>query len=143
LKQFEASHLGGNFFGPALVEIPSLDLIEKEVFGPILHVLRYDPAAVANIGAALAAIQYGLTLGVHSRLDGFVEKVRAAIPAGNTYINRAIIGAVPGVHPFGGRGLSGTGPKAGGPFYLLGFAEERTLSINSAAQGGDPALLNL
>ncbi len=131
------------FFGPALVELSSLARIEREVFGPILHVIRYDPADIANVGADLAAKGYGLTLGVHSRLESFAEAVRAAVPAGNCYVNRTIVGAVVGVQPFGGSGLSGTGPKAGGPFYLPRFAEERAVSVNIAAQGGDPHLLNL
>jgi len=143
LKQIDASALGGNFFGPALVELPTLAQIDKEVFGPILHIVRYDPAEIAKVGAELAAKGYGLTLGVHSRLESFAEAVIAAVPAGNVYVNRTIVGAVVGVQPFGGSGLSGTGPKAGGPHYLLRFAEERAISINIAAQGGDPHLLNL
>ncbi|MBY0569376.1 MAG: L-glutamate gamma-semialdehyde dehydrogenase [Hyphomonadaceae bacterium] len=143
LKQIDVAHLGGNFFGPALVELNSLAQIDKEVFGPILHVVRYDPADIAKVGAELAAKGYGLTLGVHSRLDSFAEAVKAAVPAGNLYVNRTIVGAVVGVQPFGGSGLSGTGPKAGGPNYLPRFAEERAVSVNIAAQGGDPHLLNL
>jgi RHH-type proline utilization regulon transcriptional repressor/proline dehydrogenase/delta 1-pyrroline-5-carboxylate dehydrogenase len=80
---------------------------------------------------------------VHSRLEAFAEEVRRAVPAGNAYVNRSIIGAVVGVQPFGGEGLSGTGPKAGGPHALLRYAVERAVSVNIAAQGGDPALLNL
>jgi RHH-type proline utilization regulon transcriptional repressor/proline dehydrogenase/delta 1-pyrroline-5-carboxylate dehydrogenase len=143
VKQLDVSMLDGNFFGPAIVELNSLDQIDKEVFGPILHVVRYDPADIAEIGGKLAAKGYGLTLGVHSRLDSFVQAVMAAVPAGNVYVNRTIIGAVVGVQPFGGAGLSGTGPKAGGPHYVLRFAEERAVSVNIAAQGGDPHLLNL
>ncbi len=143
VKQIDVSKLGGNFFGPALVELNSLAQIDKEVFGPILHVVRYDPADIAKVGAELAAKGYGLTLGVHSRLDSFAEAVKAAVPAGNLYVNRTIVGAVVGVQPFGGSGLSGTGPKAGGPNYLPRFAEERAVSVNIAAQGGDPHLLNL
>ena len=143
LKQLDVSHLGGNFFGPAVIELKSLDQIDKEVFGPILHVIRYDPAKIAGIGAQLAAKGYGLTLGVHSRLDSFADAVMDAVPAGNVYVNRTIVGAVVGVQPFGGSGLSGTGPKAGGPNYLPRFAEERAISNNIAARGGDPQLLNL
>jgi RHH-type proline utilization regulon transcriptional repressor/proline dehydrogenase/delta 1-pyrroline-5-carboxylate dehydrogenase len=143
LKQLDVSALGGTFFGPAVIELKSLDQIDKEVFGPILHVVRYDPADIAKVGAALAAKGYGLTLGVHSRLESFAEAVIAAVPAGNVYVNRTIVGAVVGVQPFGGSGLSGTGPKAGGPHYLPRFAEERAISVNIAAQGGDPHLLNL
>jgi RHH-type proline utilization regulon transcriptional repressor/proline dehydrogenase/delta 1-pyrroline-5-carboxylate dehydrogenase len=143
VKQLDVSKLAGNFFGPAIIELKSLDQIDKEVFGPILHVLRYDPADIAEVGGKLAAKGYGLTLGVHSRLDSFAQAVMAAVPAGNVYVNRTIVGAVVGVQPFGGSGLSGTGPKAGGPHYLLRFAEERAVSVNIAAQGGDPHLLNL
>ncbi|HYD74228.1 MAG TPA: L-glutamate gamma-semialdehyde dehydrogenase [Candidatus Binatia bacterium] len=143
LKQIDVSKLGGNYFGPAVIELAGLHQIEKEVFGPILHVVRYDPGKVAEVGAALAAKGYGLTLGVHSRLESFAEEVRAVVPAGNCYVNRTIVGAVVGVQPFGGSGLSGTGPKAGGPNYLPRFAEERAVSVNIAAQGGDPHLLNL
>jgi len=143
LKQIDVSKLGGNFFGPAVIELKSLDQIDKEVFGPVLHVVRYDPSDIANVGAQLAAKGYGLTLGVHSRLESFAEAVKKAVPAGNVYVNRTIVGAVVGVQPFGGAGLSGTGPKAGGPNYLPRFAEERAISVNIAAQGGDPHLLNL
>ena len=91
----------------------------------------------------MAATRYGLTLGIHSRLESFAAEVRRLVPAGNAYVNRSMIGAVVGVQPFGGEGLSGTGPKAGGPYALTRFAVERSLSVNTAAQGGDPALFNL
>ncbi|MFN7181030.1 bifunctional proline dehydrogenase/L-glutamate gamma-semialdehyde dehydrogenase PutA [Hyphomonas sp.] len=133
----------GTFFGPALVEISSLDQITEEKFGPILHILRYDPDNVAEVASALKAKGYGLTLGIHSRLESFHSAVKAAMPAGNTYVNRSMIGAVVGVQPFGGDGLSGTGPKAGGPHYLHRFATERVVSVNITAQGGDPELLSL
>ena len=113
------------------------------MFGPILHVVRYDPNKLEAAAAPLAAAGYGLTLGVHSRIEAFAEEVRHAVPAGNAYVNRSMIGAVVGVQPFGGEGLSGTGPKAGGPHALLRYAVERAVSVNIAAQGGDPALLNL
>jgi len=134
---------GGTFFAPTLAEIPSADFLPKEVFGPVLHVVRYDPNRLAAAAGPLAAAGYGLTLGVHSRIEAFAEEVRRAVPAGNAYVNRSVIGAVVGVQPFGGEGLSGTGPKAGGPHALLRFAVERSVSVNIAAQGGDPALLNL
>jgi len=133
----------GDFFAPEMAEIPAADYLEREVFGPILHIVRYDPADLAQVAAKLASRRYGLTLGIHSRLDRFVGEVRALVPAGNVYVNRSIIGAVVGVQPFGGEGLSGTGPKAGGPHALIRYATERALSVNIAAQGGDPALLNL
>ncbi len=133
----------GHFFAPLIIEIDNLDELEKEVFGPILHILRYDPEEIDTIGAQLAAKKYGLTLGCHSRLDSFVEKVRHTVPAGNYYVNRSMTGAVVGVQPFGGLGLSGTGPKAGGPHYLPRFATEQVKSENIAAKGGDPLLFNL
>jgi hypothetical protein len=133
----------GTGFGPALVELSSLDQITEETFGPVLHILRYDPDNIAATGAALHAKGYGLTLGIHSRLESFHAAVKAAMPAGNTYVNRSMIGAVVGVQPFGGEGLSGTGPKAGGPHYLHRFATERVVSVNITAQGGDAELLGL
>ena len=134
---------GGSFFAPVLAEIASADFLSREVFGPVLHVVRYEPGRLAQATAPLAALGYGLTLGVHSRIEAFAEEVRQAVPAGNAYVNRSMIGAVVGVQPFGGEGLSGTGPKAGGPHALLRYAVERAVSVNIAAQGGDPALLNL
>lgn len=133
----------GSFFGPLLAEIPAADFLEREVFGPILHIVRYDSARLEAAAGPLAARGYGLTLGIHTRIEGFADQVRQAVPAGNAYVNRSIIGAVVGVQPFGGEGLSGTGPKAGGPHALMRYAVERAVSVNIAAQGGDPALLNL
>ena len=145
IKQLDIGTLANesSFYAPALVEIPSMDLLEREVFGPILHVIKYKPKQIDEITAALAAKGYGLTLGIHSRLQSFHSQVQSAVPAGNVYVNRNMIGAVVGVQPFGGEGLSGTGPKAGGPHYLHRFAGERTVTVNIAAQGGDPELLNL
>ncbi|UAK23971.1 bifunctional proline dehydrogenase/L-glutamate gamma-semialdehyde dehydrogenase PutA [Sphingomonas nostoxanthinifaciens] len=133
----------GSYFGPIIAEVPRPDFLEREVFGPILHIYRYDPADLEKVAGTLAARRYGLTLGVHTRIERFAREVRDLVPAGNVYVNRSIIGAVVGVQPFGGEGLSGTGPKAGGPHSLLRFATERALSVNITAQGGDPALLNL
>jgi RHH-type proline utilization regulon transcriptional repressor/proline dehydrogenase/delta 1-pyrroline-5-carboxylate dehydrogenase len=133
----------GTFFAPTLSEIPSADFLEREVFGPILHIVRYEPGQFETAARGLAALGYGLTLGVHSRIDAFAEDVVRLVPAGNVYVNRSMIGAVVGVQPFGGQGLSGTGPKAGGPHSLLRFATERAVSTNIAAQGGDPSLFNL
>jgi RHH-type proline utilization regulon transcriptional repressor/proline dehydrogenase/delta 1-pyrroline-5-carboxylate dehydrogenase len=106
-------------------------------------VVRYEQKQLAALTDQLAAKGYGLTLGVHSRLQSFHNEVQSSVPAGNVYVNRNMIGAVVGVQPFGGEGLSGTGPKAGGPHYLHRFAGEKTVTINIAAQGGDPELLNL
>ena len=135
--------VGGTFFAPVLAEIPAADFLEREVFGPALHVVRYKPEDLEQVAGALAARRYGLTLGIHSRIESFAADVQRLVPAGNAYVNRSMTGAVVGVQPFGGEGLSGTGPKAGGPHALLRFAVERALSVNITAQGGDPALLNL
>lgn len=145
IKQIDVGAIAdrGTFFGPVIAEVPSPDFLEREVFGPVLHVYRYDPAELEAVAGALASRGYGLTLGVHSRVEAFAQRVRSLVPAGNVYVNRSIIGAVVGVQPFGGEGLSGTGPKAGGPHALLRYAVERAVSINITAQGGDPALLNL
>ncbi len=131
----------GTFFVPRIIELQSITQLSDEVFGPVLHIIRY---AARDIDKALDAINstgFGLTCGVHSRLDAMHEKVRCAIRAGNLYVNRTMIGAVVGVQPFGGEGLSGTGPKAGGPYYLHRFATERTVSINTTAAGGNATLL--
>ena len=145
LHQVDAGKIGqeGFGFGPALVELSSMDQIQEENFGPILHILRYDPDNVKTLGAALKAKGYGLTLGVHSRLERFHATVESVCPVGNTYVNRSMTGAVVGVQPFGGEGLSGTGPKAGGPHYLHRFANERVVTVNITAQGGDAELLSL
>ena len=105
--------------------------------------IRYRADDLETAARALAAKGYGLTLGIHSRLESFAARVQALVPAGNIYVNRSIIGAVVGVQPFGGEGLSGNGPKAGGPWSLTRYAVERAVSINIAAQGGDPVLLSL
>jgi RHH-type proline utilization regulon transcriptional repressor/proline dehydrogenase/delta 1-pyrroline-5-carboxylate dehydrogenase len=138
-----AAPQAGCFFGPILAEVPRPDFLDREVFGPILHVFRYRREDLESIAARFAGAGYGLTLGVHSRLESFADEIRRLVPAGNTYVNRSIIGAVVGVQPFGGEGLSGTGPKAGGPLALTRFAVERVVSVNTAAEGGDPALFNL
>ncbi|WP_300577279.1 bifunctional proline dehydrogenase/L-glutamate gamma-semialdehyde dehydrogenase PutA [Phenylobacterium sp.] len=134
---------GGTFFGPVLAEIPRPGFLEREVFGPILHVVRYEAGELEAMARELAGLNYGLTLGVHSRIEAFARRICDLVPAGNAYVNRGMTGAVVGVQPFGGEGLSGTGPKAGGPNALSRYAVERALSVNIAAQGGDPALLNL
>ncbi|HZR68819.1 MAG TPA: bifunctional proline dehydrogenase/L-glutamate gamma-semialdehyde dehydrogenase PutA [Burkholderiales bacterium] len=135
----EAAH--GTYVAPVAFEIALDDLPRREVFGPVLHVVRYAARDLERALGAVARTRYGLTLGIHSRIDGFVDRVRARLRVGNTYVNRNMIGAVVGVQPFGGEGLSGTGPKAGGPYYLHRFAVERTLTINTAALGGSPDLL--
>jgi RHH-type proline utilization regulon transcriptional repressor/proline dehydrogenase/delta 1-pyrroline-5-carboxylate dehydrogenase len=133
----------GSFVAPIMFEIDRLDLLEREVFGPVLHVVRYSADALDTVIAAINATGYGLTLGIHSRIEGTQNYIAERVRAGNAYVNRNMIGAVVGVQPFGGEGLSGTGPKAGGPHYLHRFATERTLSINTAAVGGNAALLGI
>ena len=135
--------LNGYYFPPVIAEVPTADYLEREVFGPILHVYRYQADELPAIGAGLTARGYGLTLGVHSRIERFAREIQRMVPAGNIYVNRSMVGAVVGVQPFGGVGLSGTGPKAGGPHALLRFAHERAISVNIMAQGGDPALFGL
>jgi RHH-type transcriptional regulator, proline utilization regulon repressor / proline dehydrogenase / delta 1-pyrroline-5-carboxylate dehydrogenase len=127
----------GHFFAPVAYEIASLDVLTQEHFGPILHVLRFDKNRLDAVLDAINATGYGLTCGLHTRLDARVEQVAARIRAGNLYVNRNMIGAVVGVQPFGGEGLSGTGPKAGGPHYLLRFVTERTVTVNTTAAGGN------
>jgi RHH-type proline utilization regulon transcriptional repressor/proline dehydrogenase/delta 1-pyrroline-5-carboxylate dehydrogenase len=143
LKEIKPTGSNALLFAPLMAEIPLSDLPDREVFGPILHVIRYKSGELDVAARALASKGYGLTLGIHSRLESFALRVRALVPAGNIYVNRTIIGAVVGVQPFGGEGLSGTGPKAGGPYSLTRYAVERAVSVNIAAQGGDPALLSL
>jgi RHH-type proline utilization regulon transcriptional repressor/proline dehydrogenase/delta 1-pyrroline-5-carboxylate dehydrogenase len=131
----------GTFVAPTLIELDRIDRLEREVFGPVLHVIRYPADALDTVIDAINATGYGLTLGIHSRIDETVGHIASRARVGNVYVNRNMIGAVVGVQPFGGEGLSGTGPKAGGPHYLFRFAVERTLSINTAAAGGNAALL--
>jgi RHH-type proline utilization regulon transcriptional repressor/proline dehydrogenase/delta 1-pyrroline-5-carboxylate dehydrogenase len=133
----------GSFFAPRAYEIDALSRLEGEVFGPILHVIRWRADELEQVCAAIAATGYGLTLGIHSRIDETVSRIIRRLPVGNTYVNRNIIGAVVGVQPFGGEGLSGTGPKAGGPHYLYRFASERTLSVDTTAAGGNASLMSL
>jgi RHH-type proline utilization regulon transcriptional repressor/proline dehydrogenase/delta 1-pyrroline-5-carboxylate dehydrogenase len=133
----------GHFFAPAVFEIDSLARLQREVFGPILHVIQYQADRLDQVIEAINGTGYGLTLGVHSRIDSTVEFVRRHLRVGNTYVNRSMIGAVVGVQPFGGEGLSGTGPKAGGPRYLHRFACERTLTVDTTAAGGNASLMSL
>ena len=133
----------GSFFPPTAFEIGHIDHIGGEVFGPILHVIRYGADKLDAVIDAINATGFGLTLGIHSRIETTVEHIRARVRVGNTYVNRSQIGAVVGVQPFGGEGLSGTGPKAGGPRYLYRFATERTLSVDTTASGGNATLMSL
>lgn len=132
----------GVFFPPHVFEIESIAALKREVFGPILHVVRYAADRLDQVCESINATGYGLTLGIHSRINETADFIRARVRAGNIYVNRNQIGAVVGVQPFGGEGLSGTGPKAGGPNYLLRFALERSYTVNIAAAGGNAALLS-
>ena len=133
----------GHFFAPTALEIESLDLLKREVFGPVLHVLRYAARDLDQVIDSINGMGYGLTLGIQTRVESTARRVAERARVGNVYVNRNIIGAVVGVQPFGGCGLSGTGPKAGGPHYLHRFATERTVTTNTAAVGGNAALLSL
>jgi len=133
----------GTFFAPQAFEIDRLDRLQREVFGPILHVLRFKQDRLDQLLDQVDGLGYGLTLGIHSRIDATVRHIHARLRIGNTYVNRNMIGAVVGVQPFGGERLSGTGPKAGGPHYLPRFATEHTLSIDTTAAGGNASLLSL
>ncbi|MFO1505381.1 MAG: bifunctional proline dehydrogenase/L-glutamate gamma-semialdehyde dehydrogenase PutA [Steroidobacteraceae bacterium] len=134
---------GGHFFAPVALAIDSLDVLTREVFGPVLHVLRYASKDLDRTLDAVNAMGYGLTLGVQTRIDSTARRIAARARVGNVYVNRNMIGAVVGVQPFGGCGLSGTGPKAGGPHYLHRFATERTVTTNTTAVGGNASLLTL
>jgi RHH-type proline utilization regulon transcriptional repressor/proline dehydrogenase/delta 1-pyrroline-5-carboxylate dehydrogenase len=132
----------GNYVAPHIFELADAGQLTEEVFGPVLHVVRYRAERLAHVLRSIEGSGYGLTLGIHSRIDDTVEDIIDAVQVGNIYVNRNMIGAVVGVQPFGGHGLSGTGPKAGGPHYLARFATEQTVTINTAAAGGNAALLS-
>lgn len=135
--------LPGHYFAPCVYEISHLGLLEREVFGPILHVIQYKAAELDQILDDIIQTGYGLTLGVHSRIDATIQHIIKRMPVGNIYVNRNMIGAVVGVQPFGGERLSGTGPKAGGPHYLPRLCVERSVSINTTAVGGNAKLVSL
>src|SRR5690606_19595864 len=137
----EAAH--GCFFAPRAYELKDLAQLQREIFGPVLHVIRWKGDQLDAVIEQINATGYGLTLGVHSRIDETVERITNGVHVGNVYVNRNQIGAVVGVQPFGGQGLSGTGPKAGGPHYLLRFATEKTVTVNTTAAGGNASLLTL
>jgi RHH-type proline utilization regulon transcriptional repressor/proline dehydrogenase/delta 1-pyrroline-5-carboxylate dehydrogenase len=131
----------GTFLGPVIVELPRGERLEKEVFGPVLHVKRWKPGEMDRVLDEINATGYGLTFAIHSRIDAVVQRATRRAHAGNIYVNRNQIGAIVGSQPFGGSGLSGTGPKAGGPLYLTRFVEERTVSTDTTAAGGNATLL--
>ena len=131
----------GLFVPPVIIALDRARDLNEEVFGPVLHVVRWRADALDALLDDIAANGYALTFGIHSRIDDTVEKIVARIPHGNVYVNRSIIGAVVGTQPFGGTLLSGTGPKAGGPNYLRRFSTEQTVTVNTAAAGGNASLL--
>lgn len=128
-------------FAPHAFEIPSIDILPGEIFGPVVHVIAYRAGELDKVVDHINATGFALTFGMHSRIDASIHQVCARVRAGNIYINRSIIGAVVGSQPFGGFGLSGTGPKAGGPHYLTRLCAERTETVNTAAIGGNIELL--
>jgi len=130
----------GYFVAPVAFEIPGMSALDREHFGPVLHVVRYSAKRLDAVIDAINASGYGLTLGVHTRMESVAEYIAARVRVGNCYVNRNQIGAVVGVQPFGGEGLSGTGPKAGGPHYLQRFAVERVVSTDTTAAGGNASL---
>jgi RHH-type transcriptional regulator, proline utilization regulon repressor / proline dehydrogenase / delta 1-pyrroline-5-carboxylate dehydrogenase len=132
----------GNYVAPHIFELSDAGRLTQEIFGPILHVVRYGAEQLDGVLQAIERSGYGLTFGIHSRIDDTIEAVIGRLAIGNVYVNRNIIGAVVGVQPFGGQGLSGTGPKAGGPHYLARFASEQTVTVNTAASGGNAALMS-
>ena len=131
----------GSFFAPRVHLLGHVRDLTTEIFGPVLCVVRYAADRLDQLIDAIDASGYGLTLGIHSRIEAAQRRIAERLRIGNSYVTRNQIGAVVGVQPFGGRGLSGTGPKAGGPITLYRFAEERVISINTAAAGGNAALL--
>jgi RHH-type transcriptional regulator, proline utilization regulon repressor / proline dehydrogenase / delta 1-pyrroline-5-carboxylate dehydrogenase len=133
----------GTFFPPCAFEIDSIKLLKREVFGPFLHVIRYSAKNLDKVIADICETGYGLTQGLHSRITGRIAYLQERLPVGNLYVNRNMIGAVVGVQPFGGEGLSGTGPKAGGPHYLYRLVTERVLTVDTTASGGNASLLTL
>jgi RHH-type proline utilization regulon transcriptional repressor/proline dehydrogenase/delta 1-pyrroline-5-carboxylate dehydrogenase len=131
----------GYFVAPHIVELADPRALREEIFGPVLHVARYRAGRLEEVLDAIEATGYGLTLGIHSRINETAERIARRLNTGNVYVNRNMIGAVVGVQPFGGSGLSGTGPKAGGPHYLPRFATEQVVTVNTAAAGGNAELL--
>ena len=137
----ETAH--GTFVAPTAFEIEGIQQLQREVFGPVLHVVRYQRDHLDKVIEAINATGYGLTHGIHTRIDHTVDYIASRIKVGNCYVNRNMVGSVVGVQPFGGEGLSGTGPKAGGPHYMLRFATERTLTVDTTAAGGNASLLSM
>ena len=139
--RFQAERPDGSFMAPTIIELDDGEALTEEVFGPVLHVKRFGAAALDAVIEEIEATGYGLTFGLHSRIDARIREVTRRVGAGNIYVNRNQIGAIVGSQPFGGRGRSGTGPKAGGPLYLTRFVEERVVSTDTTAAGGNASLI--
>lgn len=137
------NNTAGHFFPPCAYEIEHIHQIPGEIFGPILHIIRYSTAKLNQVIADIKSTGFGLTFGIHSRIDATIRHVTERVDVGNIYVNRNMIGAVVGVQPFGGEKLSGTGPKAGGPYYLPRLCIERAISVNTTAFGGNARLVSL
>jgi RHH-type proline utilization regulon transcriptional repressor/proline dehydrogenase/delta 1-pyrroline-5-carboxylate dehydrogenase len=133
----------GYFMPPTALAIDDMSALEKEVFGPVLHIIRFKRKDLDAVIAQINQAGYGLTLGIHSRINHTVDYIRQRVHVGNCYVNRNMIGAVVGLQPFGGEGLSGTGPKAGGPHYLQRLCLERTVTVDTTAAGGNASLMSL
>jgi RHH-type proline utilization regulon transcriptional repressor/proline dehydrogenase/delta 1-pyrroline-5-carboxylate dehydrogenase len=131
----------GTYVAPAVVALGRARELKEEVFGPVLHVVRWRAGELDALLDDIEANGTALTLGIHSRIDATVGHIVSRLPHGNIYVNRSMIGAVVGSQPFGGSGLSGTGPKAGGPDYVRRLAFEQVLTVNTTATGGNAALL--
>lgn len=134
---------GGSFLAPVAFEIPAVAALDREIFGPVLHVVRWPGVELDGLVDEINALGYGLTMALHSRSQSRADRVIARARVGNLYVNRNQIGAVVGVQPFGGEGLSGTGPKAGGPHYLERFTLERAVTVDTTAAGGNASLLTI
>ncbi len=133
----------GYFMPPTAIAIDSIHALEQEIFGPVLHVISFNQNALDTVIDEINQTGYGLTLGIHSRINETVDYIRKHVQVGNCYVNRNMIGAVVGLQPFGGEGLSGTGPKAGGPYYLQRLCLERTYTVDTTAAGGNASLMSL
>jgi RHH-type proline utilization regulon transcriptional repressor/proline dehydrogenase/delta 1-pyrroline-5-carboxylate dehydrogenase len=139
--RFKPLPASGTYVPPAIITLERARDLTEEVFGPILHVVRWRADGLDRLLDEIAGNGYALTLGIHSRIDAMVERIAGRLANGNVYVNRSMIGAVVGTQPFGGTALSGTGPKAGGPNYLRRFAAEQVVTVNTAAAGGNASLL--
>ena len=133
----------GLFVPPTVISLDGIEDLKEEWFGPLLHVARWKAGALDETVDRINASGFGLTMGLHSRIASVADRVTARARVGNLYVNRAMIGAVVGSQPFGGEGLSGTGPKAGGPHYLARFCVERAVSVDTTSAGGNASLLSI